>query len=186
MKINKASIFSFVSAILIVILIMFKILAMNLGNNPLNTTRYGYISYTSLLPEGWAFFTKNSREPVIHLYKYSEENIRLVNLRNLSGEFYFGLSRHNRILNIQLGNILSTILEDSINGFELNAYDENELGKIFKKYKYNDISYNKSQLPNFNGKYIVAIQQLLPWSLIYKKPNYKSTFIVYPINIVKE
>ncbi|GEN77486.1 SdpA family antimicrobial peptide system protein [Chryseobacterium hagamense] len=183
----KIKIIYFLTAIILVFAIIIKILSVYFGNNPLNNSRYGYINYVSVIPEGWAFFTKNARDPLTYIFKNSDGNITSVNLRNFSSDYSYGISRHNRIVSIEIGNVFDKINKDTLTkGTSIKALDVDELTNILKEKKvdYKDIYIEKKHSPDLNGKYIFVLQRLLPWTLLNRKSNYKSTFVIYPVNII--
>ena len=157
------------------------------GNNPLNNSPRQSISYVSIFPEGWAFFTKSAKEPRIHIYNCNNNKIEYVDIRNFSKEYYFGISRHNRILNIEMGNILEKIKMEKINSFVIMSNNEKELNKKLNpsKIKYSNIYVSSTGNKDFKGKYLLSVQYLLPWPLLKQKQNYPSKFVIYPINIIE-
>ncbi len=181
----RLSILSFWCAIILVLFIVFKMISIYFGNNALNTSKYGHIDYLAIFPQGWAFFTKPSREPLVHIFKCSGKNITPLNLKNFSVKSIFGISRHNRVVNVEGGTIFSKIMEDSLVGVKIKAQNTEELYKKLNidALKFKNLSLNKAYIPDFKGKYLFVSQELLPWPLIHKKPEYESEFTVYAINL---
>ena len=188
MKVSKISKSIFIIALITNAIIFFKLISIYFGNNPLNNSQLNYMNYVSVFPEGWAFFTKSPKEPRLYIFDCNKKNIEILNLRNFSVDYYFGISRHNRILNIEVENIMSIVQKDSIRSFSLNSINERNISKILNlnEIEFSDIKINKNQDSNFKGKYIIAVQHLLPWSLLHKQPDYPSKYVIYPINIIRE
>lgn len=184
-QISKTSIIAFFLGIFFVSTLFFKLISVYFGNNPLNNSQTSMTNYVSIFPEGWAFFTRSSKEPRLHIYTCESNMIKSVNLRNFSSDYYFGISRHNRVLNIEVNDIMKKIQLDSINSFEIMSNDEQNLSNLIKikNVKFKDITVDKKN-KDFKGKYILAIQYLLPWSLLSQKSDYPSKYIVYPVNII--
>ncbi|MDP5197983.1 SdpA family antimicrobial peptide system protein [Flavobacterium sp. DG2-3] len=185
---SKLSFFSFFLAILIVLLIFFKITAIYFGNNPLNKQYTSKSQLTSMFPQGWAFFTKSSRESQLHIFDCNSLEPKLKNLKSFTSEYYFGISRKNRVLNIEMNTIFQKIVTDSVKPLYIkstNIYSVNEEIKR-KKIHYKKIILKKGSAPNFKGKYLFVSQIMLPWNIIKRKTDYPSSFIVYPIEITEK
>lgn len=186
MRISIVSKSIFIIALIINAIIFFRLISVYFGNNPLNNSQLSYTNYISFFPEGWAFFTKSPKEPRLYIYDCNKKNIENLNLRNFSKDYYFGISRHNRILNIEVENIMSNVQKDSIKSFSLNSTNERNISKILNlnSIAFSNIKIDKNQNSHFIGKYIIAVQYLLPWSLLHRQPDYPSKYIIYPINII--
>lgn len=187
LKISK-SVFVFCLAVMIVLFVVFKVVAIFFGNNPLNNSRYAYLSYISVFPQGWAFFTKNSNDPLLYIYHYSDNEIQSAINRNFSVKNYFGISRHNRVMILQSSHLLKQIKIDSTKLKTIKALNVDELSDSIIKYNFSFDSVNveKEKIPDFKGQYFFIYQELLPWSLIHKNPKYKSTFKIYPVNVIQK
>jgi antimicrobial peptide system SdpA family protein len=187
-KISKLSIFSFYFSILIVALVFFKITAIYFGNNPLNNRYISKSQLTSVFPQGWAFFTKSSRESQLYIFDCNSLEPKLKNLRSFTNDYYFGISRKNRVLNIEMNTVFQKIIIDSVKPIYIkstNIYSVNQQ-IISKSIHYKKIIIKKGSAPNFKGKYLFVSQIMLPWNIIKRKPDYPSSFIVYPIEITEK
>jgi len=68
------------------------------------------LAFANVLPEGFAFFTKDPREQNPFLYKISEgDSLIMITKPNSSPENLFGLSRRQRALYVELGSIIPLI-----------------------------------------------------------------------------
>lgn len=187
MKPNKLSIITFLLSIIFVVSIFFLLLSIYFGNNPLNNSSNSNIKFVSVFPEGWAFFTKSAKEPQLYLFS-CDKKVVPINLRNFSSEYYFGISRHNRILNIQIHNVFHEIKDDSIKPFIVNT---NNLDSLLNKLSVKNLNCKNLHIENkfakdLDGKYLFALQLQLPWSLLHQKPKYPHRYVIYPINIIKK
>lgn len=176
---------TFYSSIILVAVVVFFFISIYFGNNPLNRKRKPEHQLASLFPEGWAFFTKNSTEPRLYVFKVESGKVFEVNLRNFSSEYFFGLSRNNRLLNMQFSNILKKSCMDSLSHFDLKATNTNHLIESIKldTVKFNKLLIEKSIAPNVTGQYLLAIQKMLPWPLIHKEFTYPSNYTIYPVDV---
>ncbi|WP_343615505.1 SdpA family antimicrobial peptide system protein [Flavobacterium sp.] len=161
--------------------------SIHFGNNPLNNNHKTKSQLTSLFPKGWAFFTKSSREPQFYIFDCNFSNPKLKNLRNFSSEYYFGMSRKSRILNIEINTIFQKIIEDSIKKTIVKTSEINLVPKELRgKIHYQKIMINKDIIPSFKGKYLFVSQTMLPWNILKRKSDYPSSFTVYPIEIYQK
>lgn len=184
-KVNYASLVAFFLGCTFVVLVFFKVASIYLGNNPLNKSYYSQIKFASGFPQGWAFFTKSAKDPQIFMIEYDKpRNIKILNFQSTSTDFYLGVSRHNRILNVEIGNILSK-LDSTIKPYQVKAKKIEDIFEYIKakKIKFTSINIEKKLAPDFNGEYVIVIQEMLPWPLMNKIPDYPSNFTLFPIII---
>lgn len=156
-------------------------------SNPIgrNITRVNSMDGNSLFPQGWAFFTKSSKTPRTYMAEVSNGKIKDINFRNCSAEFYFGLNRKNRLMSIQMGNILEdAILNDSTtltyHAPDIHAlYDSLDVDNLI----FQEVSIAQNLAPYFEGNYVVVNQRMLPWSMLHRKIDYPSEFAAIPIHV---
>ncbi len=176
---------TFYGSILFVAFFFFLVLSIYFGNNPLNKSVTIYPRSVSVFPQGWAFFTGSSKNSRYLVYS---ENMEVLELRSFSFENYYGASRHNRILNIEINNVFEKIFLDSIQGLEcsdLNIFfEDNSQKKYCSQWNFVKIIIEQKQSPNLQGDYFFVEQLTLPWSLLSKKPDYPIHYNVYPIHII--
>lgn len=166
--------------------IVFYIISIYFGNNPLNNSLISKVKVISVLPEGWAFFTKNSSEPQLYIYKVERNKLSEINLRNFTSEYFFGMSRNNRILNLQVANVFKKVNNDSSIHYEFHSINITQLTNVLHvdTLDFNRVSIKNAIAPNIEeGKYLMIVQLMLPWALLHCQPYYPSKFIIYPINI---
>jgi antimicrobial peptide system SdpA family protein len=169
---RKASLLSiFFIAVLFYVWLFAAILVNYAGNNPLNKLNSNISSYVSVFPQGWAFFTRPVHERSMALYAVDAHGLSRVELRGFEPEYYFGASRRNRILTIELSNILYKI--EHLEGKRLynkNIPLDEELNKAVSP---DTLSFNKVARDGKNillrGKYVLVLQDYLPWSLMRNK-----------------
>lgn len=187
-KLSKLSILSFYGSIILVVIIFFKLISVYFGNSPINSSHSSKSQYVSIFPQGWAFFTKSSKEPQLYIFDCNSKQPDLKNLRSFTTDYYFGVSRKNRILNIEISNVFQQMEKDSVNRIVFKTADVNYIPKEIKKRNiiYKKVFVKKGTTPNLNGKYLFITQIMLPWSIVSRKPDYPSLFTVYPIEICQK
>lgn len=126
--------------------------------NSMGTLLYGKstLLFRSLLPEGFAFFTRNPREFQIALYTKDKEE---VNLHNGSPRFWFGLKRYPRTFNVELGQIFPIIADQEWYNCESGNLEclNDDLLPVYT------IKSNFST-PIVVGDYYVKISDPVPWA----------------------
>jgi antimicrobial peptide system SdpA family protein len=142
----------------------FVLLSFNSDNTfNINTQTLGQIS-----PQGYAFFTKNPKEPQVFIYKVNENN-KLTNIcpNSSSVKMFFGLSRRNTRLSYDFTEILS----------KLNNWEP--IDKIDKFYitKIDTFILSSNDITNHKGKYLIVKEDRIPWAwsknLISPKKSFK-------------
>lgn len=63
----------------------------------------------AIAPQGWAFFTRDPREPVDRIYARSGPAWVQVTYTNSSGRNWLGLKRDARALNVELASLLAEV-----------------------------------------------------------------------------
>lgn len=162
---------------------------MYFGSNPLSVKRSSRIGIVNFFPQGWAFFTRDSREPRVYFFRETRnKHYEMVDQRNLSLDTYLGLSRKRRSVGLDVGHLLSAVVNDSASyNLTVKAPTINGVPASFSTLKdslYNIVPYNAQKAPGLKGRYIVVVQIMLPWPLIHRQHDYPSTFYVYPISVL--
>ncbi|UKB82303.1 SdpA family antimicrobial peptide system protein [Chryseobacterium sp. MEBOG06] len=171
-----------------VCIFIFKISSVYFGNSPLNKSKETKKKYISFFPQGWAFFTKEPRDPLIYLFSFSNNKFDNVIDKNFSLNTFLGASRKSRIINVELQKIVNKIITDSIEYRSEEFLGINELKKnvINRNNNFTKVYIDKKYIPDINnGKYLIVIEEPLPWALLSKTSNYKAKFKIYPIQVVK-
>jgi hypothetical protein len=124
---------------------------------------------------------------LIHIFRTDiNGKLILLNQRNFSATFFWGLSRENRILTHEINFIEETLLKDSVASYKLrtSAVDSIPFLTNGNALKYNTISIDRHFIPDLSGRYVIASQKRLPWFLLHRNPNYPSNFFIIPVEII--
>ena len=81
-------------------------------DSPLRSSRALRRNMIAISPQGWAFFTRDPREPVARLYRAAGPEWSLASYTNSSARSLFGLSRRARALNVELAALLAEVPRD--------------------------------------------------------------------------
>lgn len=126
----------------------------------------------SFIPQGWGFFTRDPRENIINVYKRKDGKLFKVTKTNSSSESYFGISRENRLKNIELGIITSKFKDVQWSEGAKNNF-------VLENIKTDTITHNfKPQ--HFFGEYYIVEQERIPWAWA---KNYRN--LVMPYKYIK-
>lgn len=131
----------------------------NMPHNPLSASMNISANMGSVLPEGWAFFTRNPREDKHWMYQKSEEGYQQVIRPISSPQNYFGFSRKGRAVGTELGAIMQKVQHETMYFCE---------DKIDACYNWDTIPsikvLNSAYAPAFCGVYLLAQKPLVPWA----------------------
>ncbi|MGC6479431.1 MAG: SdpA family antimicrobial peptide system protein [Flavobacteriaceae bacterium] len=112
----------------------------------------------SLLPQGWGFFTRDPRENITTLYeidKLGNGYIKFTKTNNASNN-YFGISRKNRLINLELGVVTSRLNQG--NWIEKKGvFDLDFQIQI-------DTIYTGFYPKNIKGDFFIVEQERIPWA----------------------
>ncbi len=116
----------FLLLVFVFCLVVYEAALVLLPYNPISPTPAERIEFLSVLPQGWAFFTKNPRGEVLYIYKETQNKWDLVNVPGASLKFGFGLNRKGRAIGPEAGSLLKLIPDSLWQPTNLSA------GKPFK------------------------------------------------------
>ena len=99
----------------------YKVILSSLPYNPFSPEYKEKIRIMTFIPEGWGFFTRNPREPDLHLFILKNNrwvknpNMPISNFRNA-----MGLSRLPRAQSVEIAMLISKVKENDWKTSELN------------------------------------------------------------------
>lgn len=143
----------------------------SIPHNPLSrffSNRKTVLISKSVLPEGFSFFTRNPKEPTLHLYKLVAGKLQRLPQNNAHYKNAFGIIRKTRSENVELGSILSTL-----NGrkwgrcVNLSVDDCISSSVIIPKYTIS----NLNEEPQLCGDFVIQNVEAMPyaWNSFKKK-----------------
>lgn len=129
------------------------------GDNVFNSIKNNGSFITSLTPQGYAFFTKNPREPYIYLYKVNEnQNLVRLDINSSDSEMMFGLSRVNRRSCANLGSIFTYL-----NGWkDYNSKEELDANVLYTPSDTVEVS--SADVNIESGVYFFVREKKVPWA----------------------
>ncbi|AZA78625.1 SdpA family antimicrobial peptide system protein [Chryseobacterium sp. G0186] len=184
----KSQVFYLVISFLFVSFFIFKVSSVYFGNNPLNKSKETKRKYILFFPQGWAFFTKEPREPLIYFFSYSNNQLDDIIDKNFSLNTFWGAAKKNRIINIELQKVINKANTDSIpyRTEEFLGIKELKENVINRNNEFTHINIDRKYIPSItNGKYLIVIEEQLPWALLSKTSTHNKKFKMYTIEVIK-
>ena len=129
--------------------------------NPVSTSKSFKMNLSLFVVQGWAFFTRNAREPNLYIYKKNNSGkLEIIpTQKNNSFDNYFGLSREARSLSVEVGYILKNI--DTTSWVLSNK-------SIIEKYKFIKCieTENNAIHPQLKDTILLELKEKTPWAWI--------------------
>ena len=136
-----------------------------------NMSHHEKASLFNFFPQGWGFFTRNPREEELILYRIEKDTTVRFTQTNSSSSSYFGLSRKNRLINIEASIVVSEV-DDSLwipmKGREL----------VLDLNTYTDTIVNNFKPCHIQGDFFLVMQERIPWA-------WSESDIIMPYKYVK-
>lgn len=117
----------------------------------------------TIIPQGWAFFTRNPREGQTLLYKIEDNKIVNANFKHNSFKYKMGLDRSCTKVYTELGFIKEKVPSDAFIPLEWN-YQVEKLNNVSLESMKPFTVKNALKDPILNGKYLLVIQEPIPWA----------------------
>ncbi len=110
-----------------------------------------------MFPEGWGYFTRNPREPVLQLYCMDGQHEPVL-VPNFSRRFLFGMRRDGRKVGGEVDLVLSQV--------PAKAWSVTRKRLTFEGSSADSIviAHNTTESPTLCGDYLIQIQDRLPWA----------------------
>jgi len=151
----------FITSLFVFIFFVFSLFFYTIKVNPVKLkTELSQTAFT-LLPQGWAFFTRSPREAQVLIYKSDyNKNFKEVNQRHSSYKNIFGLNRQASKMIAELQFIKKEINDTLYTKTEWN-YQANNFGLIPTSVI--DVK-NQFKDPLLCGEYLLVFQKSIPWA----------------------
>lgn len=115
---------------------------------------------SNLLPQGWGFFTKDPRDPLLEVYKINSKNeLERVTLLNFDSQTYYGLSRKARFLGCESSEVTGSLKKYK---WSTDIYSNiyNLKKGVVAKYNEKKLKYLKK------GSYLFLTYKIVPFAWI--------------------
>jgi antimicrobial peptide system SdpA family protein len=166
---NKSIVVYFLACFVFWLSILSVLMISSLPETIITMRQLDKIRATAMVPEGWAFFTKNPREENIVLFNKQGDKWKLKTIRTGSSENLYGLNRNSRMGSQELGMILLNLGEPNWKNIKGKINDPANL-LILDTMKAKEVV-TISRYPLFSGVYVVQQAGLVPWAWYTSNPN---------------
>lgn len=131
----------------------------------------------TIFPEGWGFFTKNPRDPLLEVYEVKNDILTLTTIKNQSAQNIFGLSRKSRIVGYESSMIANEVLPKYWSKDKMGNLHQLKMDTIFS-IKNNNNKYLKK------GIYLFVTYEMVPfaWAKQNQNANNPINYIFVNIN----
>lgn len=167
----------FVLLLFVYSLFLFLVADSSLGHNVILLTRSLNRHVYAITPQGWGFFTRNPREPLIDLYSINGKHYNRLSLPNSSLKYFWGFNRGMRFSSSQTAYFVSQIPDSK---WMLDSdYDIDMLAQTIATVDVmNDFSY-----PLYCGKFLLVKTERIPWAWSKHRERLKMPRSVVVINV---
>lgn len=131
----------------------------------------------TIFPEGWSFFTRNPREPLLESFNIVDNNLVPIPLSNSSSENFFGFSRKSRVKGFEASMIVSDIPS--------NIWKE-DTGIDYKKHINDSVINIKPKQSNTyfkKGVYLFVLKKPIPWAWAGKNQEKYAPYSVAKVKV---
>ena len=155
--------------------LIFACLVTYSNENPIKTRFASFQILQNILPQGWAFFTKNAREAPIEVYQYSNSRViihpehRQASLTNL-----LGFKRNARSMSVEFSYLM-----DKIENVKWSKYPQ---GKIIIHKPFFDVD-NLNKTPILNDTILLMKTNPIPWAWSKNRTRVKYPYEIIRLNI---
>lgn len=111
--------------------------------------------------------------------------MKLINQRNFSPAYAFGLDRSNRILAHEAGYLERALDKDSAKQYTFQASNIEDFYTSINvdTLTFTPINCARKIVPDLQGKYLLVIQSMLPWYLLHRAKKHTTRFYAFPVEI---
>lgn len=147
--------------------------------NPLQPPREVRQNLIAIIPQGWAFFTRNPREAIDHIYKKVGTEWVYFSYTNSSFRNFFGIKREARALNVELAGLLSYISKEKWKACEigLNTFLRDSTLEAIRLD-------NESTIKSLCGDILIERRQSVPWAWSKSSDSIQMPSKLIQLNVV--
>ncbi|MEL6718433.1 MAG: SdpA family antimicrobial peptide system protein [Bacteroidota bacterium] len=151
--------FTLIGVIVFWSIAMYASITSNMPKNPLTANKKKKEIVKAMLPQGWVFFTRSSREDQIYVYKITDGKLIEEDYRNASKVSWFGLNRKMRAKGAEIGDLCD----------RLTSHEWYECEDDFRySHKWDTIAaqniLNPAYDSNLCGEYLIVQKPIVPWA----------------------
>lgn len=130
----------------------------------------------SVLPQGWAFFTKDPKTTMYDIYKREDGHLTKINFKTSEPENLFGISRKSIKIKTEVSDIAAK-LPDSLWNITTNQNDFDRKSRLFHLMIVGSSSIS-------SGKYLIVSYEPIPFDSLQNE-NYHQQYKFIQVNLMK-
>lgn len=135
----------------------------------------------NILPQGWAFFTRDPSEAFVEIYEIKNNHIVLFKKQYDFSNSYLGFSRTQRVKVYEIANIIETIPKVKwsikVNNPIINHINDSIYICNVQKFKFKYF---------INGEYLFCIKNPIPWAWSNKSQENYVPYQVLRVRIINK
>jgi antimicrobial peptide system SdpA family protein len=130
-----------------------------LNDNPMRISQKTTMNLMMVLPEGWAFFTKNPREPNHYMFARQGQGWTRIGTTNSDASNLFGIRRTSRLKDVEMAMMLTRVPADSWQPVRARV------GEPAREIPGAPVPVqNRALRPSLCGEYLVQHMPPVPWA----------------------
>lgn len=157
----------FTSLVFLYCVFIFLIADASLGYNSIPISRSLNKIAFAISPQGWGFFTRNPREPLIDLYLINNHQLEKISIPNASLKYAWGFNRGMRASSSQIAYFVDQIPEDKW------ILDPRHKADSIIQTSDPFTVLNDFSCPVHCGKFLLAKTERIPWAWSKHEENLK-------------
>lgn len=151
---------SYILALCISIFLIINIYFASMVESPISLTNSVNDNFSTFIPQGWAFFTRDPREAQILIYKIEKGKIEPIEQKHSSIYNLIGINRKASKILSELQMLIYKIDKKNFVNLKWNyqtcTYDYKTINPIILK--------NEFLKPILKGEYLIVFQKPVPWA----------------------
>lgn len=151
---------SYILALCVSMLLIINVYFASMVESPISLTNNVNDNFSTFIPQGWAFFTRDPREAQILIYKIEKGIIVPVEQKHSSIYNLIGINRKASKILSELQMLIYKIDKKKFVDFKWNYQTHCYDNKIIKPIKLKNEFYK----PILKGEYLIIFQKPVPWA----------------------
>jgi antimicrobial peptide system SdpA family protein len=144
----------------IILIIIGYLLVSSVNENVFTLNHISRVYQRSIMPQGWAFFTKNCREPYFRIYKQLDTKFEIVDLKQNRNNPITSFDRIDRYKLFEISKVIEIInvknWHECENSIDLCLSGATKFSEVIVE--------NKEIKPIFCGSFYIIIGEYKPWA----------------------
>lgn len=146
------------------LLLFIFFLSVSIKSNTFATSTQTKVIFTSISAQGWGFFTRSPREPMVDIYKIDHGVLSKISSKNSTLSNILGFSRKSRKIGMEISTVLMKTKKEKWN--VVDAPSSFKIPESISKIDFTDLYFLTP------GDYLLVKKTMIPWAWYGKKNNF--------------